>query len=70
MGGMLFATVVGGIGFGTVFSGTLRSLPYAQPGERVGLLSAYLGPSQGEATGLIEGIERPGAPPSFQSCSA
>jgi hypothetical protein len=41
MGGMLFGTVVGGIGFGTVFSGTLRSLPYAQPGERAGLLSAY-----------------------------
>jgi len=33
---------VGGTGFGTVFSGTLRSLlPYAQPGERAGLLSAY-----------------------------
>jgi hypothetical protein len=41
MDGMLFGTVVGGIGFGTVFSGTLRSLPYAQPGERAGLLSAY-----------------------------
>jgi hypothetical protein len=39
---MLFGTVVGGTGFGTVFSGTLRSvLPYAQPGERAGLLSAY-----------------------------
>jgi hypothetical protein len=39
---MLFGTLVGGIGFGTVFSGTLRSvLPYAQPGERAGLLSAY-----------------------------
>jgi Major Facilitator Superfamily len=39
---MLFGTVVGGTGFGTVFSGTLRSiLAYAQPGERAGLLSAY-----------------------------
>jgi MFS family permease len=39
---MLLGTVVGGIGFGTVFSGTLRSvLPFAQPGERAGLLSAY-----------------------------
>jgi len=34
VGVMLFGTLVGGIGFGTVFSGTLRSvLPYAQPGE-------------------------------------
>lgn len=42
VGIMLFGTVVGGTGFGTVFSGTLRSvLPYAQPGERAGLLSAY-----------------------------
>jgi len=42
VGVMLFGTVVGGIGFGTVFSGALRSvLPYAQPGERAGLLSAY-----------------------------
>jgi MFS family permease len=39
---MLFGTVVGGIGFGTVFSGTLRSvLAHAGPGERAGLLSAY-----------------------------
>jgi len=39
---MLFGAVVGGTGFGMVFSGTLRSvLPYAQPGERAGLLSAY-----------------------------
>jgi hypothetical protein len=38
----LFGTVIGGTGFGTVFSGTLRSmLPYAQPGQRAGLLSAY-----------------------------
>src|SRR6202049_2786310 len=42
VGVMLFGTVVGGTGFGTVFSGTLRRvLPYAQPGERAGLLSAY-----------------------------
>ena len=42
VGGMLFGTIVGGTGFGTVYSGTLRSvLPYAQPGERAGLLSAY-----------------------------
>jgi MFS family permease len=42
VGVMLFGTVVGGTGFGTVFSGTLRSvLPFAQPGERAGLLSAY-----------------------------
>jgi MFS family permease len=42
VGVMLFGTMVGGTGFGTVFSGTLRSiLPFAQPGERAGLLSAY-----------------------------
>jgi hypothetical protein len=42
VGLMLFGTVVGGTGFGSVFSGTLRSLlPYAEPGERAGLLSAY-----------------------------
>jgi hypothetical protein len=39
---MLFGTVVGGTGFGTVFSGTLRSvLAHAGAGERAGLLSAY-----------------------------
>jgi MFS family permease len=39
---MLFGTVVGGTGFGTVFSGTLRSvLAHAQADERAGLLSAY-----------------------------
>jgi hypothetical protein len=39
---MLFGTIVGGTGFGTAFSGTLRSvIAYAQPGERAGLLSAY-----------------------------
>jgi MFS family permease len=42
VGVMLFGTIIGGTGFGTVFSGTLRSvLPFAQPGERAGLLSAY-----------------------------
>jgi hypothetical protein len=42
VGVMLFGTIVGGTGFGTVYSGTLRSvLPYAQPGERAGLLAAY-----------------------------
>ena len=42
VGVMLLGTIVGGTGFGTVFSGTLRSLlPYAQPGERAALLSAY-----------------------------
>jgi hypothetical protein len=41
VGVMLCGTVVGGVGFGSVFSGTLRSvLPYAEPGERAGLLSA------------------------------
>jgi MFS family permease len=39
---MLFGTLVGGIGFGTVFSGTLRSvLAHAESHERAGLLSAY-----------------------------
>jgi cyanate permease len=39
---MLLGTVVGGTGFGTVFSGTLRLvLAHAQSGERAGLLSAY-----------------------------
>jgi MFS family permease len=42
VGIMLFGTIVGGVGFGTVYSGTLRSLlPYALPGERAGLLAAY-----------------------------
>ena len=42
VGVMLCGTVVGGVGFGSVFPGTLRSvLPYAEPGERAGLLSAY-----------------------------
>jgi hypothetical protein len=42
VGVTLFGTLVGGTGFGTVFSGTLRSvLPYARLGERAGLLSAY-----------------------------
>jgi MFS family permease len=39
---MLLGTVVGGIGFGTVFSGTLQSvLAYAEQHERAGLISAY-----------------------------
>jgi hypothetical protein len=39
---MLLGTLVGGIGFGTVFSGTLRIvIAYAAPDERAGLLSAY-----------------------------
>ncbi|MEA2759943.1 MAG: hypothetical protein QOH65_2556 [Methylobacteriaceae bacterium] len=42
LGVMLCGTVVGGVGLGSVFSGTLRRvLPYAEPGERAGLLSAY-----------------------------
>jgi MFS family permease len=42
VGVMLFGTTIGGTGFGTVFSGTLRSvLPFALPGERAGLLSVY-----------------------------
>jgi hypothetical protein len=42
VGIMLFGTIVGGTGFGTVYSGTLRSvLPYAEPGERAGLLSGH-----------------------------
>ena len=42
MGIMLFGTVVSGVGFGTVYSGTLRSLlPYALPGKRAGLLAAF-----------------------------
>ena len=42
VGVMLFGTIIGGTGFGTVFSGTLRSvLPFALPGERAGLLAAY-----------------------------
>jgi len=39
---MLLGTIVGGTGFGTVFSGTLRSvLADAESHERAGLLSAY-----------------------------
>jgi len=42
VGIMLFGTVVSGVGFGTVYSGTLRSLlPYALPGKRAGLLAAF-----------------------------
>jgi Major Facilitator Superfamily len=39
---MLLGTLVGGIGFGTVFSGTLRIvIAFAAPDQRAGLLSAY-----------------------------
>jgi hypothetical protein len=39
---MLFGTVVSGLGFGSVFSGALRSvMPWAQPDERAALLSAF-----------------------------
>ena len=39
---MLAGTIVSGIGFGAVFSGTLRTvLPLAQPDERAGLLAAF-----------------------------
>jgi MFS family permease len=41
---MLFGTVVSGLGFGSVFSGALRSVMLlAQPGERAALLSAFYG---------------------------
>ena len=39
---MLCGTVVSGLGFGSVFSGALRSvMPLAQPDERAALLSAF-----------------------------
>ena len=39
---MLLGTVVSGMGFGSAFSGALRSLlPWAQPNERAALLSAF-----------------------------
>jgi MFS transporter len=39
---MLLGTVVSGTGFGSTFSGALRSLlPWAQPNERAALLSAF-----------------------------
>jgi len=39
---MLIGTVVSGPGFGSVFSGTLRTvMPLARPDERASLLSAY-----------------------------
>jgi hypothetical protein len=39
---ILFGTVVSGLGFGSVFSGALRSvMPLAQPNERAALLSAF-----------------------------
>jgi len=39
---MLFGTIVSGLGFGAVFSGTLRTiLPLVKADERAGLLSAF-----------------------------
>jgi hypothetical protein len=39
---MLVGTVVSGIGFGAVFSGTMRTvLPLAKTDERAGLLAAF-----------------------------
>jgi MFS family permease len=39
---MLIGTVVSGMGFGSVFSGSLRTvMPFARPDERASLLSAY-----------------------------
>jgi MFS family permease len=39
---MMLGTVVSGLGFGSAFSGTLRTvMPLARPDERAGLLSAY-----------------------------
>jgi MFS family permease len=39
---MMLGTVVSGMGFGSAFSGTLRTvMPLAKPDERAGLLSAY-----------------------------
>jgi MFS family permease len=42
VGVMMFGTVVSGMGFGSVFSGTLGTvMPLAKPDERASLLSAY-----------------------------
>ena len=42
VGVMMFGTVVSGLGFGSVFSGTLGTvMPLARPDERASLLSAY-----------------------------
>ena len=42
VGVMMFGTVVSGMGFGSVFSATLRTvMPLARPDERASLLSAY-----------------------------
>jgi hypothetical protein len=39
---MMFGTVVSGMGFGSAFSGTLRTvMPLANPDERASLLAAY-----------------------------
>jgi hypothetical protein len=42
VGVMMFGTVISGMGFGSVFSGTLGTVvPLARPDERASLLSAY-----------------------------
>ena len=42
VGVMMFGTIVSGTGFGSAFSGTLRTvMPLARSDERAGLLSAY-----------------------------
>ena len=42
VGVMMFGTVVSGMGFGSAFSGTLRTvMPLARPDERASFLSAY-----------------------------
>ena len=42
VGVMMFGTVISGMGFGSAFSGTLRTvMPLARPDERASLLSAY-----------------------------
>jgi MFS family permease len=42
VGVMMFGTVISGLGFGSAFSGTLRTvMPLARPDERASLLSAY-----------------------------
>jgi hypothetical protein len=42
VGVMMLGTIVSGLGFGSAFSGTLRTvMPLAKPDERASLLSAY-----------------------------
>jgi hypothetical protein len=42
VGVMMLETIVSGLGFGSAFSGTLRTvMPLAKPDERASLLSAY-----------------------------